>query len=207
MTPEVCARSASGSTRMSSSTCRRLRRPSISASASTSWLCAATCFSTRMRVRRSRASATAISCSTSPSFSRMVVRSACGNVGSIRAKRSPFFTACPMRGSPPSGAITRPPLMLCTRLVLFGSAITRPIRLTARCADCGTSCSVRTSSSRCVGFGTKTCPSGSRRGESTVATPFAAGRAAGSPPAPRAVSNMSPTPATAISAIAAACTK
>ena len=119
-------------------------------------------------MRRSRASATAISCSTSPSFSRIVVRSACGNVGSIRASRSPFFTACPMRGSPASGAITRPPLMLCTRLVLFGSAITRPIRLTARCADCGASCSVRTSSSRWVGFGTKTCPSGSRRGESTA---------------------------------------
>ena len=73
-----------------------------------------------------------------------------------------------MRGSPPSGAITRPPLMLCTRLVLFGSAMMRPIRLTARCADCGASCSVRTSSRRCVGFGTNTCPSGSRRGESTV---------------------------------------
>ena len=29
-------------------------------------------------------------------------------------------TACPMRGRPPSGAMTRPPLMLCTRLVRFG---------------------------------------------------------------------------------------
>ena len=46
--------------------------------------------------------------------------------------------------------------------------MTRPIRLTARCASCGASCSVRTSSSRCVGFGTNTWPSGSRRGESTV---------------------------------------
>ena len=80
-----------------------------------------------------------------------------------------------MRGSPPSGAMTRPPLMLCTRLVRFGSAMTRPIRLTARCAGCGAICSVRTSSRRWVGFGTNTCPSGSRRGESTAARTFAAG--------------------------------
>ena len=40
----------------------------------------------------------------------MVVRSACGMAGSIRASRSPFFTACPMRGSPTSGAMTRPPI-------------------------------------------------------------------------------------------------
>ena len=100
-------------------------------------------------------------------LSRMVVRSACGSVGSIRASRSPFLTAWPMRGSPSSGAITRPPLMLCTRPLRFGSAMTRPIRLTALLRRLRPwSWSVRTSSSRWVGFGTNTCPSGSRRGVS-----------------------------------------
>ena len=109
MTPTVGARSASGSTRMSTQHLAALAQAfELGLGVDELALRGTTCFSTRMRVRRSRASATAISCSISPSFSRMVVRSACGNVGSIRAKqiallRPPARCAAARRPAPSRG--------------------------------------------------------------------------------------------------------
>ena len=61
------------------------------------------------RRRRTLFSATAINCSISPTFSRIVVRSASGNSGSIWTRISPLLTACPMRGIALSFGTTRPP--------------------------------------------------------------------------------------------------
>jgi hypothetical protein len=57
-------------------------------------------------------------------------------------------------------------VMLWTRPLRLGLAITRPTKTTAFEMVSGFTITVRTSRMRWVGFGTKTLPSGSRRGES-----------------------------------------
>src|SRR5215212_6288616 len=56
--------------------------------------------------------------------------------------------------------------MLCTMLLRFGSAMTRPIRLRAGRIDCGSAAAVRTSKRRWLGLAAKTEPSCKRLGAS-----------------------------------------
>src|SRR3954469_5311411 len=72
------ARNTSGSIRTRPTISRRRFRPSISVWASVIWLWGTMPRSARGRMRFSFVSATAICCSMSPTFSEIVVRSACG---------------------------------------------------------------------------------------------------------------------------------
>ncbi len=166
MMPSAGARRVSVAPRFCISMTRRRRRPSSSTSMSTTWTRMPAPVAARVRARLSRVSALAISWSISPRRSAMVVRSAAGSGGSIRARTSPRRTTWPSRGRPPSGGTTRPPPVLWTRPPRLGSLTTRPIRLMARPAGCTSAATVRMSSSRWVGLARKTLPSGRRRGVS-----------------------------------------
>ncbi len=177
MTPDADARTISRSARAGARARRRCRRPSSSRRASSISRCGTLPRSWDSRATRCSAMATSLSicasCSRTPPRSSMVI------AGSTAARTCPRTTCWPITGRPSSGGWTRPACAAWTMPPAVGSAITRPVMVLVRAACSERARRVRTDSSRCVGFGTNSVPSGSRRGLSD-----AAGRAAVPAPKP-----------------------
>ena len=97
-----------------------------------------------------------------------MVRSAIAIGGSIEARTSPLATDCPIRGQAPFGrddASAGDALDEAAAIGIGNDAADEECGLRQ---GLGFAHTVRTSRMRCVGFGTNTLPSGSRRGESPM---------------------------------------